>query len=388
MNLFKKIIANHILNYPTPVNLNYFWSFGSLAGVCLVIQMLTGIILAMHYTPHVDLAFNSIQYIMREVNYGWLIRYMHANGSSFFFIVTYLHMARGLYFKSYIQPRQHLWISGCILFLLMMATAFFGYILPWGQMSFWGATVITNLLTAIPYIGEPLVTWVWGGFSVDNATLNRFYSLHYLLPFIIAAMTFVHLALLHEAGSNNPLGLEPIDNIRFFPYFYLKDLFALLIFFCFYFFIIAYYPNSLGHPDNNIQANMLVTPAHIVPEWYFLPFYSILKSVPSKAGGVICMGLSIIILFFLPYLDQSLVLSPMFRIYSNYNFIIIASAMHWLSLGGKWPVTLVTGYIIKFWTVTYFTCFLILIPLLSYLENSIDNWRSIAQWNNNKNING
>ena len=256
-------IDSHIINYPTPVNLNYMWSFGSLAGLVLVIQIITGIFLAMHYTPHVDLAFNSVEHIMRDVNNGWLIRYIHANGASLFFIVTYVHIFRGLYFGSYMYPRGLLWCSGVIIFLFMMATAFMGYVLPWGQMSFWGATVITNLFSAIPFIGSSIVEWLWGGFSVDNATLNRFFSLHYLIPFLIVGLVLVHLSLLHTAGSNNPLGVNSsIDSIVFYPYFYVKDVFVFLIYVLLLCFFVFYFPNALGHSDNYIPANPLVTPPH------------------------------------------------------------------------------------------------------------------------------
>jgi len=299
-------IDSHIISYPTPINLNYMWSFGSAAGFCLIIQIITGIFLAMHYTPHIDLAFNSVEHIMRDVNNGWLLRYLHANGASMFFIVVYCHIFRGLYFGSYIFPRGKLWASGVIIFLLMMATAFMGYVLPWGQMSFWGATVITNLFSAIPLVGNSIVEWLWGGFSVDNATLNRFFSLHYLMPFLIAGFTLIHLSLLHSTGSNNPLGVNLyVDSIPFYPYFYVKDLFAFFILIFLFSFFVFFYPNTLGHSDNYIPANPLVTPAHIVPEWYFLPFYAILRSIPDKLGGVIAMVSAIIVLLFLPIINTS-----------------------------------------------------------------------------------
>lgn len=263
-------LASHVVDYPTPINLNYFWSFGSAAGVCLIIQLFTGIFLAMHYTPHISFAFSSVEHIMRDVSTGWLLRYLHANGASFFFIVVYCHLFRGLYFGSFIAPRSFLWVSGVSIFLLMMATAFMGYVLPWGQMSFWGATVITNLFSAIPFVGSTIVEWLWGGFSVDNATLNRFFSLHYLMPFAIVGVTVLHLALLHQEGSNNPLGInQNIDSIPFFPYFYVKDLYAFFLLILLLSFIVFFFPNILGHSDNYIPANALVTPPHIVPEWYF-----------------------------------------------------------------------------------------------------------------------
>jgi ubiquinol-cytochrome c reductase cytochrome b subunit len=270
-NYLLAILNNHVIDYPTPINLTYAWSFGSTAGLCLVLQILTGIFLAMHYTPHISLAFTSVEHIMRDVNNGWLIRYMHANGASMFFIVVYAHIFRGLYYGSYMYPRELLWCSGVLIFILMMATAFMGYVLPWGQMSFWGATVITNLASAVPFVGNSIVEWLWGGFSVDNATLNRFFSLHFLLPFLIAGLTIIHLALLHEHGSNNPLGIEStVDKISFYPYFYVKDLLAFFGFILLFAGFVFYFPNLMGHPDNYIPANPMVTPAHIVPEWYFL----------------------------------------------------------------------------------------------------------------------
>jgi quinol-cytochrome oxidoreductase complex cytochrome b subunit len=307
-------VSGHIIDYPTPSNLSYLWSFGSVAGLMLVIQIITGVLLAMHYTPHVDLAFISVEHIMRDVNYGWLIRYTHANGASFFFIVVYSHIFRGLYYGSYMHPREHLWCSGVIIFILMMATAFMGYVLPWGQMSFWGATVITKLFSAIPFIGDSIVQWLWGGFSVDNACLNRFFSLHFLLPFLIAGLVIVHLSLLHKDGSNNPLGIESqTDRVNFYPYFYVKDLLAFITLVLFFSFFIFYFPNDLGHPDNYIPANPMVTPAHIVPEWYFLPFYAILRSIPDKLGGVVAMGGALVVLLILPFINTSEIRSSRFR---------------------------------------------------------------------------
>ena len=265
-NSLLSVVNNHLVDYPTPINQNYFFGFGSLAGVMLVIQILTGIFLAMHYTPHIDLAFSSVEHIMRDVNNGWLIRYAHANGASFFFIMVYIHIFRGLYYGSYIAPREHLWCSGVLLFILMMATAFMGYVLPWGQMSFWGATVITNLFSAIPFIGKEIVDWLWGGFSVDNPTLNRFFSLHFFLPFIIAGLSLIHLILLHQYGSGNPLGFYvKSENIPFFPYYYVKDLFGVFVLLLVFSIFVYYFPNTLGHPDNYIKADPMKTPLHIVP---------------------------------------------------------------------------------------------------------------------------
>src|SRR5471032_888218 len=314
---------SHELNdYPTPRNLNYWWNFGSLAGIMLMIMIVSGIFLAMAYTPHKDMAFDSVERIMRDVNYGWLIRYVHQNGASMFFIVTYIHIFRGLYYGSYKAPRELLWIIGVVILLLMMATAFMGYVLPWGQMSYWGATVITNLFSAFPGVGKYIVTWLWGGFSFDQPTLNRFFSLHYLLPFVIVAVVVLHLAALHTHGSNNPLGIDrkgPQDSIPFHPYYTVKDLFGLGVFFIFYAAMVFYAPNLLGEPDNYIPANPLQTPPHIVPEWYFLPFYAILRStpdilfIPAKLAGVILMFGSILILMVLPWLDTSKVRSATFR---------------------------------------------------------------------------
>jgi len=364
-------IASHIVDYPTPINLNYFWSFGSIAGICLVIQLLTGIFLAMHYTAHIHFAFNSIEHIMRDVNIGWLLRYLHANGASMFFIVLYSHLFRGIYFGSYIKPRAFLWFSGVIIFLIAMATAFLGYVLPWGQMSFWGATVITNLFSAIPLIGSSIVEWLWGGFSVDNATLNRFFSLHYLLPFIIAGFTLLHLTLLHQEGSNNPLGLNTnIDSLPFYPYFYVKDLYAFLILLASFIFLIFFFPNALGHSDNYIPANPLVTPPHIVPEWYFLPFYAILRSIPDKLGGVVAMISAILVLLSLP-LNISFVRSSLFRpLYSILYWFLVSD---FLLLGwiGQNPVENPFIFIGMIATFFYFFIFLVLFPCIGFIENKI-----------------
>jgi ubiquinol-cytochrome c reductase cytochrome b subunit len=369
-NQLLSFIDSHIISYPTPINLNYLWSFGSLAGLCLVIQIITGVFLAMHYTPHVDLAFNSVEHIMRDVNNGWLIRYLHSNGASMFFIVTYLHIFRGLYFGSYMYPRGLLWCSGVIIFLLMMATAFMGYVLPWGQMSFWGATVITNLFSAIPLFGNAIVEWLWGGFSVDNATLNRFFSLHYLLPFLITGFVLLHLNLLHSVGSNNPIGINTnVDLIVFYPYFYVKDLFAFLLFITFYSFFVFFSPNALGHSDNYIPANPLVTPPHIVPEWYFLPFYAILRSIPNKLGGVVAMISAILVLLLIPVINFSSIRSSKFRpLYSSTYWFFIST---FLILGwiGQKPVEDPYIKIGMVATILYFCFFLLIVPLLGFLES-------------------
>jgi quinol-cytochrome oxidoreductase complex cytochrome b subunit len=362
-------VDSHIIDYPTPINLNYMWSFGSMAGLCLVIQIMTGVFLAMHYTPHVGLAFSSVEHIMRDVNNGWLIRYSHANGASMFFIVVYSHIFRGLYFGSYMYPRGMLWASGVIIFLLMMMTAFMGYVLPWGQMSFWGATVITNLFSAIPFIGKEIVEWLWGGFSVDNATLNRFYSLHYLMPFVIAGLTIVHLTLLHKDGSNNPLGINTnVDTISFYPYFYVKDLLSFLWLLLFFSLFVFYYPNSLGHPDNYIPANSLVTPAHIVPEWYFLPFYAILRSIPHKLGGVVAMIGAILVLLLLPIINTSEIRSSKFRpIFAVVYWFFVADfvILGWI---GQKPVESPYVEVGMVGTAFYFVFLLILVPSIGLAE--------------------
>nr|DAZ89031.1 TPA_asm: apocytochrome b [Phytophthora podocarpi] len=363
------VLNNHLIDYPTPINLNYFFGFGSLAGIMLVVQILTGIFLAMHYTPHIDLAFNSVEHIMRDVNNGWLIRYTHANGASFFFIVVYIHIFRGLYYGSYITPREALWCSGVIIFILMMATAFMGYVLPWGQMSFWGATVITNLFSAIPLIGKDIVDWLWGGFAVDNPTLNRFFSLHFTFPFVIVGAVLIHLILLHEVGSNNPLGITlKTENISFYPYFYTKDLFGLMLLFLVFFIFIFYYPNTLGHPDNYIEANPMKTPLHIVPEWYFLPFYAILRSIPNKIGGVIAMFGSLIILLTIPFTNSSEIRSTSFRPIFKVCYWLLVVAFLLLGWVGQCPVEYPYTEIGIISMIYYFFFFFLIIPFLGKFE--------------------
>src|SRR6202045_220610 len=310
------LIHSSFVVYPVPRNLNYWWTFGGILSFMLALQIVTGVVLAMHYTPHVDLAFNSIETIMRDVSFGWLLRYVHANGASMFFLAAYIHLFRGLYYGSYKEPREVLWILGVILLLLMIMTGFMGYVLPWGQMSYWAATVITNLFSAIPLIGQNIVTFLWGGFTVGNPTLNRFYALHYLLPFVILAVVLLHLIALHRFGSNNPLGIEmkgPQDTLPFHPYFTIKDLFGLAVFLLIYSFFVFYAPNFLGSSDNYIPANPMQTPNHIVPEWYLLPYYAILRSVPNKLLGVVLAFGSIFLLFIVPWLDSSPVRSARFR---------------------------------------------------------------------------
>ena len=374
---------NHELNeYPTPRNLSYWWNFGSLAGIMLVTMIVTGVVLAMHYTPHVDYAFQSVERIMRDVNYGWLVRYLHMNGASMFFIVTYIHIFRGLYYGSYKAPRELLWMLGVVILLLMMATAFMGYVLPWGQMSFWGATVITNLFSAIPLVGENIVTWLWGGYSVDNPTLTRFYSLHYLLPFVIVGVVVLHLVALHRFGSNNPLGIDakgPQDTLPFHPYYTAKDMFGLGVFLIAYALIVFFAPNLFGEPDNYIPANPLATPPHIVPEWYLLPFYAILRAVPHKLGGVVLMFFSIAVLFILPWLDRSPVRSGRFRpIFKIFFWILVVDCIVLDVVGanppeGNW---ILIGRITTVW---YFVHFIIILPLLSRLERPRPLPASISQ---------
>lgn len=318
-NAVLTVALNHLVGYPTPINFNYLNGFGSLAGLCLVSQILSGVFLAMHYVPMGDYAFMSVEHIMRDLNYGWFLRYLHANGSSMFFLCIYIHIARGLYYGSYVIPRHFTWISGVLIFVLMMATAFMGYVLPWGQMSYWAAVVITNLFSAIPLVGPSIVEWLWGGFSVGSPTLNRFFSLHFLLPFAIAAVACIHLAFLHKNGSNNPLTVDSSgDAIQFYPYYFVKDVLGLQWFLMLFSVFIFFAPNVLGHPDNYVYADSLATPLHIVPEWYFLPFYAILRSIPSKLGGVIAMGGSLVIVALAPFIYSSkikgAVFSPTYKI--------------------------------------------------------------------------
>lgn len=371
-NYLYSFIASHLVYYPSPITLTYAWSFGSLAGITLVVQMLSGIFLSMHYTANIDLAFSSIEYIMRDVNNGWLIRYIHANGASMFFIVVYAHICRGLYYGSYMEPRELLWCSGVILLLLMMGTAFTGYVLPWGQMSLWGATVITNMVTAIPIAGKPIVQWLWGGYTVANPTLNRFYSIHFVLPFVIAGVTLIHLALLHKVGSNNPIGSDSgIDDIPFYPYFVSKDIFAFTVYLLVFAIFVFYFPNVLNHPDNCIPADPLQTPAHVVPEWYFLPYYAILRSIPHKAGGIVAMLGSILILLLIPYINTSNVRNTTYRPIFKLCFWLFVADFIILTWVGQKPVKdyfILTGQIA---TVYYFFFFLVLIPVVGVIESKL-----------------
>lgn len=366
------LVNSYIVDSPQPANISYMWNFGSLLGLCLVIQILTGIFLAMHYSPNVDLAFASVEHIMRDVNYGWAIRYTHANTASFFFICVYLHIARGLYYGSYRSPRTLPWAIGVIILVVMMATAFLGYVLPYGQMSLWGATVITNLLSAIPWIGQSLVEFIWGGFSVSNATLNRFFSLHYLLPFVLAALAAVHMLSLHTHGSNNPLGITGnLDRIPMHPYFVFKDLVTILFFILALSFFVFYAPNALGHPDNYIMANPMQTPASIVPEWYLLPYYAILRSIPNKLLGVVAMFASLLILLAMPLLDTSRVRGSQFRPIMRFMFWVFAANFFILMwIGSQHPESpfLEIGQISTF---LYFAWFLAIVPVTGVVENTL-----------------
>ena len=377
------------LMIPTPKNLNWMWIWGIILAFCLVLQIATGIVLVMHYTPHVDLAFASVEHIMRDVNGGWLLRYAHANGASLFFVAVYLHLFRGLYYGSYKAPREVTWIIGILIYLAMMATAFMGYVLPWGQMSFWGATVITNLFSALPLVGQPIVEWLWGGFAVDNPTLNRFFSLHYLLPFVIAALVVVHIWAFHHTGNNNPTGVEvrrgskeeaEKDTVPFWPYYVIKDVFALAVVLLVFSVFLFFMPNYLGHPDNYIEANPLSTPAHIVPEWYFLPFYAILRSIDDsvwliqilpitgKLGGVLAMFASIIVMALAPWLDTSRVRSGRYRPQFKWWFWILVFDFFLLMWCGAMPAEEPYATISLIGSAYWFAYFLIILPLLGVIE--------------------
>lgn len=368
--------------FPTPRNFNYLWNFGALAMVMLVTMIASGLFLAMNYTPSTTAAFDSVERIMRDVNNGWLIRYVHANGASMFFAVVYIHIFRGMYYGSYKKPRELLWMLGVVILLLMMATAFMGYVLPWGQMSFWGATVITNLFSAIPLIGNDIVTWLWGGFSVDNPTLNRFFALHFLLPFVIVGVVFLHVVALHICGSNNPLGIEPKsakDTLPFHPYYTIKDSFGITVFLIVYAAFVFYAPNYLGHPDNYTPANPMVTPPHIVPEWYFLPFYAILRAVPDKLGGVILMFSAIAVLFVLPWLDTSPVRSAKFRPVYRICFWLLLIAGVGLGIVGSKPPEGNWVLFGRIFAAYYFLHFLVIIPLLGKYEKTRPLPNSISE---------
>jgi ubiquinol-cytochrome c reductase cytochrome b/c1 subunit len=371
------LVHSSFIAYPTPRNLNYMWTFGGILSFMLVAQILTGIVLAMHYTPESTMAFNSVEHIMRDVNSGWLLRYLHSNGASMFFVAAYLHTVRGLYYGSYKAPRELLWLLGIVILLLMMATAFMGYVLPWGQMSFWGATVITNLFSAIPIIGDTIVSYLWGGYAVGNPTLNRFYSLHYLLPFVIAGVVVLHVWALHVAGQNNPAGIDvksAKDTLPFTPYATVKDGLGLIVFLLVYCWFVFYAPNILGDADNYIPANPLQTPAHIVPEWYFLPFYAILRSmpdiffIPAKLAGVIAMFGAIALLVLVPWLDTSKVRSATFRpLYRPFFWVLIIVCLGLGYIGAK-EVTPNYIFVGRILTAYYYIHFLVILPLLGLIE--------------------
>jgi len=356
--------------YPTPAAITYLWNFGIIAAGVLVLQIITGMALAMHYTPQVTLAFASVDHIMRDLSYGWLLRYLHTTGASFFFVTVYAHIARGMYYGSYTYPRHLVWWSGLVLYILMMATAFLGYVLPWGQMSFWGATVITNFFSVIPVYGPDIVVWLWGGPSIDNATLNRFFSLHYLCPFLIVAVTLIHLLLLHEMQSSNPLGISSVtDRIPFYPYFYVKDVLGILYFafvFCIFLF---FFPEALNHPDNYIQANPLVTPEHIVPEWYFLPLYAILRAIPHKTAGVIALAMALISLFLLPFFHtvptRSAVFRPLYRVVFWLWLFDVLLLGYLGSCAAEPPYVIVS----QFSSILYFALLWVIIPIVGVFES-------------------
>ena len=376
------LIQKEYGTFPTPRNFNYFWNFGALAMINLMIMIATGVFLAMHYTAHVDYAFDSVERIMRDVEFGWLLRYAHMNGAHLFFAVVFIHIWRGMYYGSYKAPRELLWILGVVIFILMMATAFMGYVLPWGQMSFWGATVITNLFSAVPIIGPELVTFIWGAYSVDNPTLNRFFSLHFLLPFVIVGVVFLHVAALHITGSNNPLGIEPKgpqDTLPFHPYYTIKDSVGLVVYLSVLALLIFFFPIALGHAENFIPANPLVTPEHIVPEWYFLAFYAILRAVPDKLGGVILMFGAIMVLFVLPWLDTSKVRSMRFRPIARIAFMIFTINFLVLTWVGAMPADGIYVTIAQITTVIYFAYFLVVLPALGKLERPLPLPESIAE---------
>jgi ubiquinol-cytochrome c reductase cytochrome b/c1 subunit len=376
------LIYSSFVVYPTPRNLNYWWTFGGILSFMLGLQIVTGVVLAMHYTPQVDLAFNSVESIMRDVSFGWLLRYVHANGASMFFLAAYIHTFRGMYYGSYKEPREVLWILGVILLLLMIVAGFMGYVLVWGQMSFWAATVITSLFSAIPVFGESIVTWLWGGYAVGNPTLNRFYSLHYLLPFVIAGVVVLHIWALHIVGQNNPTGVEPKsekDTVAFTPYATIKDTFVLILFCILFGWLVFYVPNYLIHADNYIPANPAVTPPEIVPEWYYLPFYAILRAIPNKLMGVIALVASIAILAFLPWLDTSPVRSARYRpLYKQFFWVFVIVCVGLGYLGSNPP----EGWYVIFarlFTVYYFAYFLVILPVLGLVEKTKPLPNSISE---------
>src|ERR687893_3075329 len=376
------LVHSSFVAFPVPRNLTYFWTFGAVLMFMLVSQIVTGVFLAIYYTPSAEMAFDSVEHIMRDVEYGWLLRYLHANGASMFFIAVYIHIFRNFYYGSYKAPREVLYILGVIIFILMMATAFMGYVLPWGQMSFWGATVITNLFSAIPLVGDTIVSFLWGGYSVGNPTLNRFFALHYLLPFMIAGVVVLHIWALHVTGQTNPTGIEvksKTDTLPFTPYATIKDAFSLLVFLIVFAWFLFYHPNYLGHADNYTEANPLVTPAHIVPEWYFLPFYAILRAIPNKLGGVLAMFGAIVVLALVPWLDTSKVRSAVYRpLYRQFFwiFVVVCFLLGWL---GAKPAEGIYVIAARIATAYYFAHFLIVLPLLGLFERPLPMPNSIVE---------
>jgi ubiquinol-cytochrome c reductase cytochrome b subunit len=383
-NIFLTLINGLVIDHPTPVNISYLWNFGSLAGLMLVVQIISGIFLAMHYVPHIDYAFLSVEHIMRDVNYGWLVRYIHANGASFFFIAVYVHIFRAVYYGSFSGKNSETWVIGVTIYLTMMATAFFGYVLPWGQMSLWGATVITNFFSVLAFFGFDVVMWLWGGYSVNYATLNRFFSLHFFLPFIIVSLMLLYLTSLHNAGHANPLGVaatekssDNVEKVSFFPYFIVKDALGFFLFFFLFIYLTVYSPNLLGHPDNYILANPLSTPPHIVPEWYFLPFYAILRSIPNKVMGVFGMFLSILTLYFLMYLAPINVSSSAFKpIYRVLFWFLVVNCFILGWIGGN-AVEFPYYFIGQVATTSYFFFFYCALPAISFLDSIFFSFKDV-----------
>ncbi len=376
VNFVSKALYSYLIKYPTPMNINYLWNFGFMSAIFLVIQIVSGLFLTFFFTPHVDLAFFSVEHIMRDVNYGWLIRYIHANGASFFFFLVYIHILKGIYYGSYYFPRTLVWFTGVIIYILMMGTAFLGHVLPWGQMSYWAATVITNFVTVIPVVGKDIVYWVWGGYSINNATLNRFFSLHYLLPFVIALLSVYHIYQLHKSGSSNELGIRShyLNKISFYPYFLVKDFFGLFIILFVFSIFVFFFPEAFNHSDNYIKANPLVTPAHIVPEWYFLPLYGILRSILNKTYGIIIMFVSLLVLFTLPFVDKSLIKNKTFKPFNRTLFWFFSFNFLFLGyLGSQAPVYpyIEFGVICSHFHLLYF---FLLIPLSVFFESSFFNY--------------
>nr|CCG55089.1 putative apocytochrome b [Lachancea kluyveri] len=369
-NVYLNLVNSYMIDSPQPSSINYWWNLGSLLALCLVIQICTGIFLAMHYSSNIELAFSSVEHIMRDVQFGWLIRYMHANGASFFFICMYIHIGKGLYYGSYRSPRTLVWTVGVVIFILTMAAAFLGYCCVYGQMSHWGATVITNLFSAIPFVGQDIVLWLWGGLSVSNPTIQRFFAFHYLVPFIIAAAVIMHLMALHVHGSSNPLGVTGnLDRLPMHGYFIFKDLVTVFAFLIFFSLFVFFSPNTLGHPDNYIPGNPLVTPASIVPEWYLLPFYAILRSIPDKLMGVIVMFAAILVLLVLPYTDRSVVRGNTFKVLSKFFFFTFICNFVLLGHIGEIHVEVPFVLMGQIATGLYFAYFLVIVPVVSTIEN-------------------